>query len=83
MGASAHFFSEDVGRINLPGDMLNINSSLLTVTKPNQKAGVLENNTSIHAAKLKKREKSAICDRAAQLGTPAGITVRRKLIGRA
>jgi hypothetical protein len=45
--------------------------------------GSVENNTSIDAAKLEEREKSAIYDQAAQLGTPAGITVRRKLIGRA
>ena len=29
MGAIAHFFSEDVGRIILSGDMFNINSPIL------------------------------------------------------
>ena len=57
-------------------------SAILAVTKPTDWTAIFEDNATIHATKLEEREKSAINDQAAKLGTPTSIAVGQNGVGR-
>jgi hypothetical protein len=57
-------------------------SAILVVAKPTDRAAVFEDNATVHATKFEEREKSAVGDGAAKLGTPTSIAVGRNGVGR-